>query len=258
MMTQLTPTETHSIKEIARAHAVAIEKLALYERLARDGELRHLFAHAARKMRQHYEELRSFGETGDGMGGFGTAGYGAQGGAGWDTRQGASYGGFGQTGQDAQWTRAGTWAGAGSAEHPQPKAPWTPSSDASMLSDRVMCTDLLECCKHMAMVCTMAALEASHGPARRTFKQLAMEHIDLAFDVYHYMEKNGWYGTRSASAQQIQQIAQSYQPVQGSAWGGTSSTVGAGTYGTSGAGAGAAMNAGQAGSGWQATSREQR
>lgn len=217
MIRQLTPTETHNILEIVRAHAVEIEKLGLYERMARDGELRHLFAHAGRKMRQHYEELRSFGETGDDFGATtppATAGTHAG---------GAQYGGAhgGQPG-DAQWTRTNAWAPA-PAEHPQPKAPWVPSAEPLTLSDRVMCTDLLEFCKHMAVVCTMAALEASHATARRTFKQLAVEHVDLGYEVYHYMEKNGWYGTRNATMQQIRQMAQSYQPVQQGTWGGASS-----------------------------------
>lgn len=207
-MAQLTPTETHNIKEAARAHAVAVEKLGVFAQMANDEELRHLFREAQRKTSRQYEELRSYGQAGQGA----TAGLGID-------HEGAF-----DMGEGARWTGAGTGAGAGAmrgglptAQHPEPRAAWNPPAGGAFLSDRVMITDVLETCKHLAICCTMFALECADRSLRRDFKQCAEEHIDLAYEAFKYMEQHGWYGLRSASQGQVSGISQQYRPGEANA-----------------------------------------
>lgn len=230
-MAQLTPTETHAIKEIARAHAVSIEKLGLFARMARDEELRHLLREAQRKMQRHYEELRSYG-TGevDGLGpdAVGTgyaapAAFGRAPGAwGGEHREGAGTTAFGRPSETAGFGQ------------PQAKSAWTPETSPEWLSDRVIVTDLLECTKHLGTFSIGYAFECADRHLRRTFKQIADDHVDLGYDAFRYMESHGWYGLRQAQPQQISGIAQQYRSPQETGAPAYSATAGApataGTY----------------------------
>lgn len=175
--------EALGLHEMLQSLAVAIEKLSVYEEEARSDELRYLAADICREAEQDYEELR-------------------------DIVEGAGMAGMLRTAEDG-WHDEIRPRLEGRTRAPlKPVQPRT----TGRLSDRAMVTDMLECCKQIAVKAVFFATEMSHQSIRRALAELSRKHLDAAFKIYKFMERSGWYPQLQSGESPEQWLTDTHRP----------------------------------------------
>jgi spore coat protein CotF len=71
--------------------------------------------------------------------------------------------------------------------------PHTPSTSPQQLSDRDIASGMLGCHKSSALMKTMAALECAEPNLRRMLQQGSTNCSEMAYEVWQYMNENGYY-----------------------------------------------------------------
>lgn len=185
-MQNITQHEAAELWEITRDHHVAAAKLELFCNQVSDTQLRSTLEQHARRYRQAGQQLEGFLHgTGSGSFGTSTSGFGQQSQAGTTGNGGTSYGMSGGFQQGAQHGSYGM--------------------NQSM--DSVIVSDCLKDCKCLAVEAIQGALEAAQ-PARNFLFQLAGEHLQMAEQHYHWLERHGLYASPKCDQQAIQQYTQ--------------------------------------------------
>ncbi len=224
-MPQLTEREALDLHELIQANSVTIEKLGTYASQVQDPALRQILSdHQKRHIRGQQEMINHVQQSGAGAA-WQSAGAGSQpwGTAGQGTAQ-ASWGqgqtfastpgyggGYGSTGYQAGGTAGyggtqGYGAGQGTAYYGGGEA-----SGAGMgqkLSDRTIATDCLNDCKQAAVKTITAATEATSPTLRQSLATLSREHLDMAYDMFKFMQSRGWYQVPAASPHVMNQVQQ--------------------------------------------------
>lgn len=173
-MPRITQAEAHYIHELLLSHGKDIEKFSFFRDQCQDRELERLLGDQVRKIQHHYEELLSFVADGSNP----------------NIQHGAP------TGLNRSY---------GQPPKPQPMQPNTQGT----ISDRAMAADALVTSKNAAVQCTQAATEASNSALRRSLVEMTRDHLDMAFEMYRFMESRGWYA--SAGSAPPTWVQQGYQ-----------------------------------------------
>jgi spore coat protein CotF len=182
-MPELTPSELLQIHEVALAHAIAIEKAAVYTAMAKDPDLAAMLRHSRQKKEAHYQELVDISQ-----------------GAPLDRRFEQMDGGL--AGRPRQ-------AGGASTQ------PLQPEPQRAAFSDRTIAGDCLNDAKTMAVRAIWAATEISHVGLRRALSEMARYHLDEAYEFYRYMEQQGWYVPLRPGENAQQWFRETHRPLAG-------------------------------------------
>jgi hypothetical protein len=159
-MPELTPSELLQVHEMALACSNETEKASAYLGFVQDPELASLLAHYRQKAAAHYDELIELGR-------------GAS-----TSRQFESLDG-GLKGRRRQAS-------------PDRVSPLRPERRTGF-DERIVANDLLQCTKMMAIRGVWAATEISHVGLRRALSEMSRYYLDAAYEMYRYMEQQGWY-----------------------------------------------------------------
>jgi hypothetical protein len=159
-MPELTPSELLQLHEISMACANQVEKMSAFLNFVQDPELESLVYHQRQKAEAHYQELIDLGR-----------------GASADRRFERLDGGLPSRNPDGAARRQGAVR---------------PERDRG-IHDRTIVGDMLQCSKMMAVRAVWAATEVSHVGLRRALSEISRYYLDAAYEVYRYMERQGWY-----------------------------------------------------------------
>ncbi|MGC8488499.1 MAG: spore coat protein [Clostridia bacterium] len=157
-MPALTPSELLQVHEVAMACANQLEKSDAYLAFVENPNLEALLRHHRQKARSHYEELVEMARS--------------------------------ATTARAEGMDGGLpYRERGRAGNPEPLRPRREAG----FSDRTIATDLLIGAKSMAVNAVGAATEMSHVSLRRALSEMSRYYLDAAYEVYRFMEQEGWY-----------------------------------------------------------------
>jgi hypothetical protein len=180
-MPELTPSELLQIHEMAQASAGEVEKMSAYLSFVQDPELEALLYHHRQKVEAHYQELVDLG-------------------------RGAP--------SDRRFERLdGGLTGRGGDGVPRRTAPARAERERG-LSDRTIVGDLLQCSKMMTVRAVWAATEISHVGLRRALSEISRYYLDAAYEVYRYMERQGWYTALAAGEKPEAWFRDTHQPLR--------------------------------------------
>lgn len=95
-----------------------------------------------------------------------------------------------------------------------------PNIQPGRLSDQTIAGACLEDCKSLAVRSTMAAAESASTQLRNTLADMARSDLQMAEELYRWLNQQGAYITPQAPQPFIQQVQQQFQPVGGTvpAW----------------------------------------
>ena len=96
-----------------------------------------------------------------------------------------------------------------------PSAPKTPIQSINEINDECISSAILGHLKGMATHFTTTALEASNPVLRRIFSDSIPNVIEMAFEMFLYMNKKQYYQVPQLPQQDMQTIINSYAPIQG-------------------------------------------
>lgn len=94
-------------------------------------------------------------------------------------------------------------------------SPKTPIQSINELNDECISSFILSHLKAVSTAFTLAALEATNPVLRRVFADSIPNSIEMAYEMYLYMNKKGYYEVAQLQQQDMQMIMNSYGPVQG-------------------------------------------
>jgi len=221
---QLTEREALDLHELIQANSVTIEKLGTYASQVQDPALRQILSdHQKRHIRGQQEMINHVQQSGAattwqpagaGSQPWGTAGQATAGQGSWGPGF-ASTPGYGGTGYQAggaagygggQGYTQGYGASQGTAFYGGGEAGG--AGMGQKLSDRTIATDCLNDCKQAAVKTITAATEATSPTLRQSLATLSREHLDMAYDMFKFMQSRGWYQVPAASPQVMNQVHQ--------------------------------------------------
>lgn len=92
----------------------------------------------------------------------------------------------------------------------QPNTAWNqqPTGIQNVGMDHVIAADCLKDCKGLAIKATVAATEAASPHIRQLHHQSCGEHLQMAEELYHYMEQRNWYHSPNLTQPVMQQVTQ--------------------------------------------------
>ncbi|HEY8449244.1 MAG TPA: spore coat protein [Bacillota bacterium] len=196
----LSQKEVLNLPDLLNAHAAAIERGAVEQEQCQDEQLRQILQRHAQVFRQHHQALTSVlqryggdhGGRGPGANAVGPVGQGGIG--------GYSPQGIGQGDRLANFNQF---------------EPYQPQINQRRLSDRTIAQGCLDCNKHLAMTCTIMALEAATPEIRRLLMDMARDHVEMAYELFSYLEQHRWYVVPPAQQPMVSQMMQGYPQVGG-------------------------------------------
>ena len=94
-------------------------------------------------------------------------------------------------------------------------SPKTPIQSLNELNDECISGFLIGHLKTVATSFTLAALEATNPVLRRVFADSIPNCIEMAYEMYLYMNKKGYYQVAQLQQQDMQMIMNKYGPIQG-------------------------------------------
>lgn len=196
-MPQIAQHQAAELWEVCRDHLVGASTIRMMAQGVRDPQLRSMlerhaqdFDRAAQRLQQFLHEPGA-GSQAPAYGDYTASGYGQPGAQSW-------------TGQPAGQN---AWSGPNAGYGAPGMNPYDVTAAAACLDK----------CKSMAVKCTIGATEASQ-PARSYLHQLAGEHLRMAEEHYHWLERHGAYASPKADysaindySQKLRQFAQAGQ-----------------------------------------------
>ncbi|MGI6226048.1 MAG: spore coat protein [Peptococcales bacterium] len=93
--------------------------------------------------------------------------------------------------------------------NPQPQ---TPNASPNQLDDRDIASGMLGCHKASALVKTLAALECADPNLRRMIQQGSNNCSEMAYEVWQYMNQNGYYQVPTMKQMTTNTMMESYAP----------------------------------------------
>src|SRR5699024_7210845 len=97
----------------------------------------------------------------------------------------------------------------------KPSSPKTPIQTVNEVNDECISGFMISHLKALSSSFTLAALEATNPVLRRVFADSIPNTIEMAYEMYLYMNKNGYYQVAQLQQQDMQTIMNSYGPMQG-------------------------------------------
>ncbi|SEM98580.1 spore coat protein [Lihuaxuella thermophila] len=97
----------------------------------------------------------------------------------------------------------------------KPSAPKTPMRSANEINDQRIAGQMLGMQKTCAGQRAVAACEVTNPVVRRVIADSVPNCIEMAYELSLYANKKGWYQVPQLSAEDMQQMMQSYGPAQG-------------------------------------------
>lgn len=207
-MPQMTQHQAAELWELCRDHAVAGSKLRALASSCQDGSLRQTLERHAGEFQQAAQRLMGFLQD---QGAYGA--YGQQGQAGsWQWQSPASW----QSPHQTQW-QAGAGAATGASWQAQPythglNQVYGAGGIQGQPLDIALATDCLRMCKTFAVQCVWGATECAE-PARSYLHQLAGEHLRMAMDHYHWLERHQMYASPRIDQPAVQEYTQKLHQV---------------------------------------------
>lgn len=92
--------------------------------------------------------------------------------------------------------------------------PKTPAQSAQELNDECITTFMLGNLKSCASEFTLAALEATNPVLRRVFADSIPNIIEMAYEVFLYQNKNGYYQVPQLEQSDMMNLLNAYAPIQ--------------------------------------------
>lgn len=93
-----------------------------------------------------------------------------------------------------------------------PTQPTKPNQNISQLGDKCVSSVMLSCMKSLSGMMTMAATECTNPVVRRVIADSIPNHIEMAYELFLYQNKKGYYQVPQFSQQDMQQMLNSYAP----------------------------------------------
>ncbi|MBI2874604.1 MAG: spore coat protein [Firmicutes bacterium] len=91
-----------------------------------------------------------------------------------------------------------------------------PNPQVKTVSDQTIAIDCLLSSKCMAVRDVIGAVECATPELRQAMVHMNQDHLNMARDVFEYLQQRGWYNVPSAESQLVSQFASQYQPpIQG-------------------------------------------
>lgn len=94
-----------------------------------------------------------------------------------------------------------------------PSQPTKPNQEISQIGDKCVSSIMMTCCKNMASAMTMAATECTNPVVRRVLADSVPNHIEMAYEIFLYQNKKGFYQVPQFSPQDTAQLLNSYAPM---------------------------------------------
>lgn len=96
----------------------------------------------------------------------------------------------------------------------KPSAPKAPAKAVNELTDECITTFMLGNLKAAASEFTLAGLEATNPVMRRVFADSVPNIIELAYEIFLYQNKNGYYQVPQLDQNDMTEILNSFAPIQ--------------------------------------------
>lgn len=180
----LTQKELLNLPELLNAHAAMMEKASFEQSTCQDPRLRDIIGRHAQVYRRHFDRLQGI----------------------LNRSRGAT---VNQTA--APYHAPVDGQGAGSfTQGFQQFEPYRGPMDARRVSDRAVAIGCLEMNKHTALTATWMALEAANPEVRHALMDVARDHVEMAFEMFAYLQQHQWYAAPAAQPDQVRQVAQGF------------------------------------------------
>ncbi|MCY9096200.1 spore coat protein [Bacillus inaquosorum] len=97
----------------------------------------------------------------------------------------------------------------------QPSQPKKPVQSMNDIDDSIISRQMLCAIKAQASMLTMASLEMTNPAVRRVLSAQIQEYVEMAFEIFLYQNKHGYYQVPQLDAQDMEQMRNSFAPAQG-------------------------------------------
>lgn len=97
----------------------------------------------------------------------------------------------------------------------QPSQPKKPVQSMNDIDDSIISRQMLCAIKAQASMLTMASLEMTNPAVRRVLSAQIQEYVEMAFEIFLYQNKHGYYQVPQLDAQDMEQLRNSFAPAQG-------------------------------------------
>ena len=182
----LTQKEVLNLPELLNAHAAMIERAAVEQEMCQDAQLRQILERHAQVCRRHHGMLQ------------------------WmlDRAQGQAAGDHPAGHYRADVPGNGTYTQG--FQGFEPYRPGAGAGGGRRIGDRALAIGCLEMNKHLALTATWMALESAHPDVRRALMDVARDHVEMAFELFNFLQQRQWYATPAAPRELVQQVAQGF------------------------------------------------
>lgn len=96
-----------------------------------------------------------------------------------------------------------------------PSQPSKPNNMASQIDDKCFSSLMMACAKSNASSMTMAAAEVTNPVLRRVLADSIANYLEMAYELFLYQNKKGFYQVPQLKEQDMQQLINSYAPAIG-------------------------------------------
>ncbi len=97
----------------------------------------------------------------------------------------------------------------------KPSQPRKPAQNINEISDQCISTQMLGLVKSNASLLTMSALEVTNPVVRRVIADSVPNVVEMAYEIFLYQNKRGYYQVPRLNEQDMQQMLQGYAPSNG-------------------------------------------
>jgi spore coat protein CotF len=97
----------------------------------------------------------------------------------------------------------------------KPGQPKTPHTNASQIGDKCISNYMMGLIKSSAGVMTMGALEVTNPVVRRVIADSVPNFIEMAYEIFQYQNKHGYYQVARLDQNDMTQLINSYAPATG-------------------------------------------
>ncbi|MCO4851520.1 spore coat protein [Bacillus vallismortis] len=97
----------------------------------------------------------------------------------------------------------------------QPSMPKKPVQSMNDIDDSIISRQMLCTVKAQASMLTMASLEMTNPAVRRVLSAQIQQYVEMAFEIFLYQNKHGYYQVPQLDAQDMEQMKNSFAPAQG-------------------------------------------
>lgn len=93
--------------------------------------------------------------------------------------------------------------------------PTKPNQQASQIGDKCVSGVMMSCMKSLSSCMTMAATECNNPVVRRVIADSVPNHIEMAYELFLYQNKKGYYQVPQFNGQDMQHMLNAFEPATG-------------------------------------------